>query len=430
MENNKRARTFTGCWTCRLRKRRCDLVKPVCSSCQKRGDACSYDIKLIWQPVNMLNLSNTHVNNGRKYTGKRLSKNKFKQIMELHRANEKDTNCANSFTISVRRFRVYDNCIKSVYGGKSRERSYDSRIVDERLDSLLNELQLQIDNQYDYEFKSGPFNAFSITRKNDISKLDSINENNNCEFLDSEDTLTSTIFSHLESPEPIFNFTNHNEFSNTNYTTLDHSISVKFKLRDKLSIFILSNCPQNMVLGRDLYKDWFLNHVETYLNYDVDGIIDQILNDKTDTIKIEDIISIVPDNDLQTICLTIYLIINYNKSNFELKLLEKWVLNKDTISYNMYPIINYVIKNTQDLQILDHAHQLIVSGKRQYEDLYQDELNSEINVSVELRLVCKWKDKILQQLYQGLDTTISCSQLNYWEKELRFNEQVYRDIYL
>ncbi|EGW32378.1 uncharacterized protein SPAPADRAFT_55840 [Spathaspora passalidarum NRRL Y-27907] len=45
----KRSKTFTGCFTCRSRKIRCDLEKPACMKCTKAGLICSgYDIKLRW----------------------------------------------------------------------------------------------------------------------------------------------------------------------------------------------------------------------------------------------------------------------------------------------------------------------------------------------------------------------------------------------
>lgn len=45
----KRAKTFTGCWTCRARKVKCDLKRPGCMRCDKSGLECGgYDIKLRW----------------------------------------------------------------------------------------------------------------------------------------------------------------------------------------------------------------------------------------------------------------------------------------------------------------------------------------------------------------------------------------------
>ncbi|KAG2733855.1 hypothetical protein G9P44_003380 [Scheffersomyces stipitis] len=48
-KRSKRSKTFTGCFTCRSRKIRCDLSKPFCNKCTKSGLICSgYDIKLRW----------------------------------------------------------------------------------------------------------------------------------------------------------------------------------------------------------------------------------------------------------------------------------------------------------------------------------------------------------------------------------------------
>ncbi|ODV64415.1 Arg81p ASCRUDRAFT_68392 [Ascoidea rubescens DSM 1968] len=45
----KRTKTFTGCWTCRKRKVKCDGGKPSCQVCQKSNKPCDgYDIKLCW----------------------------------------------------------------------------------------------------------------------------------------------------------------------------------------------------------------------------------------------------------------------------------------------------------------------------------------------------------------------------------------------
>lgn len=45
----KKSKTFTGCFTCRSRKIRCDLKKPSCNNCKKTGVTCGgYDINLRW----------------------------------------------------------------------------------------------------------------------------------------------------------------------------------------------------------------------------------------------------------------------------------------------------------------------------------------------------------------------------------------------
>lgn len=45
----KRSRNFDGCWTCRLRKIKCDATKPICLRCQKAKLECKgYGIVLAW----------------------------------------------------------------------------------------------------------------------------------------------------------------------------------------------------------------------------------------------------------------------------------------------------------------------------------------------------------------------------------------------
>lgn len=45
----KKSKTFTGCFTCRSRKIRCDLQRPFCQNCKKAGFTCGgYNIKLRW----------------------------------------------------------------------------------------------------------------------------------------------------------------------------------------------------------------------------------------------------------------------------------------------------------------------------------------------------------------------------------------------
>lgn len=43
-----RTRSLYGCWTCRLRKKKCDEVHPACNRCSSVGIACRYGEKPIW----------------------------------------------------------------------------------------------------------------------------------------------------------------------------------------------------------------------------------------------------------------------------------------------------------------------------------------------------------------------------------------------
>jgi hypothetical protein len=44
-----RTRTYTGCWTCRKRRKKCTGERPACQRCKDHGRACEgYEIRLRW----------------------------------------------------------------------------------------------------------------------------------------------------------------------------------------------------------------------------------------------------------------------------------------------------------------------------------------------------------------------------------------------
>lgn len=57
----RRRKTFTGCWTCRSRKIKCDLGRPYCNRCLKSNIKCEgYHIKLRWLTKNDEDNDNEH----------------------------------------------------------------------------------------------------------------------------------------------------------------------------------------------------------------------------------------------------------------------------------------------------------------------------------------------------------------------------------
>ncbi|KAJ5170858.1 uncharacterized protein N7500_003641 [Penicillium coprophilum] len=49
IRSRKRTKTFTGCWTCRTRKIKCDELKPCCGQCYEKGLSCEgYSARLQW----------------------------------------------------------------------------------------------------------------------------------------------------------------------------------------------------------------------------------------------------------------------------------------------------------------------------------------------------------------------------------------------
>ncbi|GMM33491.1 hypothetical protein DASC09_008160 [Saccharomycopsis crataegensis] len=56
----KHKRSFKGCWTCRRRRVRCNLVQPVCGHCSRLQLECGYGIKLTWFSTQFLSNNNDH----------------------------------------------------------------------------------------------------------------------------------------------------------------------------------------------------------------------------------------------------------------------------------------------------------------------------------------------------------------------------------
>lgn len=48
-QSKRTTKTFTGCWTCRTRKIKCDEGKPLCRQCTSKNLACEgYGVRLQW----------------------------------------------------------------------------------------------------------------------------------------------------------------------------------------------------------------------------------------------------------------------------------------------------------------------------------------------------------------------------------------------
>ncbi|KAM9911384.1 hypothetical protein OXX80_006950 [Metschnikowia pulcherrima] len=132
----KKSKTFTGCFTCRSRKIRCDLKRPFCQNCKKAGFACGgYNIKLRWSvPVQFRP-------NGRNPSQEPV-------VFEKEKDNENDAGTPEFFQRRHVGFVVWD--------GEKNCKPYETY---EEMDQDLNALRgFQVTG--DTKFK-GPFGVFS-----------------------------------------------------------------------------------------------------------------------------------------------------------------------------------------------------------------------------------------------------------------------------
>ncbi|AEY97650.1 FAFL033Wp [Eremothecium gossypii FDAG1] len=166
-----RIRCFTGCWACRFKKRRCDEGVPFCALCVKHGDACSYDVRLVWLEENMLLVSRTDGQMRscavRAPAARRgLSKSEFQTLAQYRRRQAglslaaQDDATQSSFTISLRRLKVYDNAVEAIHG---RPRRYEAGHVVRRLEQCLQQIEAGPPGS------AGPYGAFPL-RPADIAR--------------------------------------------------------------------------------------------------------------------------------------------------------------------------------------------------------------------------------------------------------------------
>lgn len=105
-------RTFTGCWACRFKKRRCDENRPICSLCAKHGDNCSYDIRLMWLEENIYKVRKHSLISSlqaRKSKSKplcqKISKSRFKQMTHFRQLSPRQVTAKTACTRQVRKLR-------------------------------------------------------------------------------------------------------------------------------------------------------------------------------------------------------------------------------------------------------------------------------------------------------------------------------------
>ncbi|KAK4123499.1 hypothetical protein N657DRAFT_655913 [Parathielavia appendiculata] len=55
-----KARTRTGCWTCRRRRKKCNELRPVCGNCLRKGAACEWGVRLSFRDENIRTVPQSH----------------------------------------------------------------------------------------------------------------------------------------------------------------------------------------------------------------------------------------------------------------------------------------------------------------------------------------------------------------------------------
>lgn len=444
-----RGRTFTGCWACRFKKRRCDELKPRCSLCVKHNDRCCYDVRLIWLDENIYKragrCSNNLVSLGALRNGRRkqrkISRQKFKDLTQYRALSPPNSDCESdaasetvaatvkqelgvsldeeslpegrkrkracaanddSFTISIRRLKIYDNAVASVYGGPE-NRQYDQKHVNKVLTELLDKLEPnEGKSSCCVEGRQGPFGKFSVS----------------CEFKG------------LNIPSPN---NRHQHGLETVKESNRKEAYIENLVQNRIYTLLWLNTHGNMILSRPEYCTWFLAYMKRTLPYAFAQVLEKIIDDSNPfniASWIEKIKSKWQNNpDWQAIAFTILTVVHGYTCPELAPELETWFQTQKSVSYSMFPLVNFIVRNTRELSVLHHCYALLDNNDENVQETYRAELTYELHVLVAGNLVNRWRDRILEQLCSCEDTTVACSQLKFWELQLKYNEKFYRDVY-
>lgn len=419
-ETLQRGRTFTGCWACRFKKRRCDETKPRCSLCVKHNDRCCYDVRLIWLEENLYKRQGgvlASISTRGSARRRKISRQRFKHLTQYRslspptsdgeneehvtKAQKADTSSdPDSFTISVRRLRIYDNAVRSVYG-PTKDRHYGQKLVNNVLSGLLD--RLEDDTESDsccIDKRRGPFGKFSVSCGVKETQIPSPNNRHTSEERDSK----------------------------------KRKLLIDALVENKIYTLLWLNTHKNMILSRLEYCTWFLNYMKNTLPCAFGEFLEKIIDDANPfniSHWIHSIRSRWHNNpDWQAIAFTILTVVHGYTCPELSQELGAWIQKQSYLQYSMFPLMNFIVRNSTCLSVLHHCNQLLCNNNDSLQEVYQAELTHELQVLVTERLVCRWRDRILEQLCACQDTSESCSQLKFWELQLKYNEQFYRDIYV
>ncbi|QLG71122.1 hypothetical protein HG535_0B01600 [Zygotorulaspora mrakii] len=448
-----RGRTFSGCWACRLRKRRCDEMRPRCSYCIEHNIKCCYDVRLVWLEENSYRIS---LKNNSEAQLVRMSQMKRKRCCidedsegtkqrKLTTSNSQSARVALSppnseseieeepddkktlpvpidaepeleleleqSNLNIRRLQTYDNHVKSVYG-TGRVRNYDQKSVNKTLNGLLRKLENHSKNSFKNSgistHKEGPFSVFDMHFDDE-----SISINNNI-------------------PSPPMN--NHTQKNTNSFQELhERKEFIDCLVENKIYTILWLNTHGNMILSREEYCKWFLGYMKRILPFEFCKVLEKIISD-ANPFNISNWLSIIKNKwlhnpDWQTVSFTLLTVVHGYTCPELSSELENWFLTQSILQYSMYPLINFIVRNSTNLILLYHCNVLLNNNNECSQDIYQDELTNELNVLVTKKVVNIWRDRILKQLCSCEDTTKSCSQLKYWELQLKYNEIFYTDVY-
>ncbi|SJM83010.1 uncharacterized protein ZBIST_0785 [Zygosaccharomyces bailii] len=360
--SSAKGRTFTGCWPCRLKKRRCDENKPQCSLCKRHGDRCCYDVKLVWLDENIYKNAHGRYSSRAQLAGphrrRRMSKKNLRSLISgsispLSELDE-DENDTGSYTISVRRLKIYDNAVDSVYG-RGEHRNYSQRHVNWVLDSLLHRLESGTDKA---AHRQGPFALFDGSRSKGV-------------------------------PSPAVSAE-----SSAAQNYIDQWVNQEVGT-------LLWLQGQDPLLSNEQFRDWYLS----FMRCNISIAFCHAMQDA-------DPLKCVKEQCPQWIPLALTILVAMQGYTEELAAeLSSWILVQQELQIWMLPTVSALVINSQSGQELCFCSKLLSN----YPPTFEAQL---LELQIAGKLVDQWRDKIIAQSCVSQDTTQSFPQLKFWQSQL------------
>ncbi|AET38009.1 Thi2p Ecym_2263 [Eremothecium cymbalariae DBVPG len=454
-----KARSFTGCWACRFKKRRCDERRPFCSLCTKHGDSCSYDVRLMWLQENMFRVSRKDGRLESEAAGtdgrrrERLSKKEFRQLTQFrghggdNRAleqqqrqretqtvgqvgesisrsarreqgeDESEEENRDSFTISVRRLKVYDNAVRVIHGTPRR---FDARYVEEQLERNLKKLDAGHIGQ------AGPYSAIWFERfkgrvdKGRVRSMGSVGgKDGSVGGRGAGCTGTSCDSCGRQVGEQVGKedrqllaafFPEHWNMliSKFNNTVLQNTEYVKW-----LSGHVQSLAANEMELPRELLRELMSTR-----NIDIRKWLQRVEMRST---------------EIRSVC---YLLLMLKTDAPELNTkVRNWLVSCGRLPFSAYPLIVGVLTSIHSYNYDDASIEALINCENLVDcvgstDVLQGQFTCSIKSDICRNMVAFCSGQLLEAYARAAPDVAGIEmQLKYWEFQLKQIEQVYNDTY-
>lgn len=358
----------------------------------------------------------------------RISKRKFQEMTQFRNlsppnSDEENEQDQSSFTISVRRLKIYDNALNCIHGKKCKR--YDQKYIEAQLEHHLNRLEGKCELESE---KSGPFGYFKVSkpeRKN--SGPYETPRSSICEQA-SVSTQENLHVSLPDTPESLLKLTG------DDFMELLRGNKIVSRFMAKHWNHLIWTNSGNFCLRQPHYVTWLTSYMNDYLNNlrpedESLRMICSIVEGTLDLDKCLSALSWMENNDGKTVYLLLLLLLTQEKTKLY-NVIVGWIekLKPEGNLYLAYPLISYALNTLPAVALSQVCYSLLNTMKSSI-DLFQEELTLALKIQMTRLLVQHWNDTMIENVCQGQDNSHAVGQVKFWELQLQCNLELYRDIY-